>query len=208
MNKEVELLEKIKRLRTIAQIGLVYSTDEYNIERYTELLEISNSLTSVVSDVDLAELSGCFRVESDYVTPKVDIRAVIFNDRDEILLVKERADGKWSLPGGWADVGYSPSEVAVKEVLEETGLKVRPQRLLAVIDQRCHPYPHSLRYVYKLFIRCEILEGELNNGFDILDVGFFKQDELPVLSEERVIKKHIDLMFEYKKNPAKDISFD
>ena len=113
MSKEAELLEKIKRLRTIAQIGLVYSTDEYNIERYTELLEISNSLTSVVSDVDLAELSGCFRVESDYVTPKVDIRAVIFNDRDEILLVKERADGKWSLPGGWADVGYSPPEVAV-----------------------------------------------------------------------------------------------
>ena len=121
MNKEAELLEKIKRLRTIAQIGLVYSTDEYNIERYTELLEISNSLTSVVSDVDLDELSGCFRVESDYVTPKVDIRAVIFNDRDEILLVKERADGKWALPGGWADVGYSPSADAVKEVLEETG---------------------------------------------------------------------------------------
>lgn len=208
MTNELDVFEKIKRIRAIAQIGLVYSSNEYETERYTELLEISNFLTSLITDVDFSTISKCFRIESDYVTPKVDIRAVIFNELNEILLVKEKADGKWSLPGGWADIGYSPTEVVVKEVLEETGLDVLPIRLLAVIDKRCHPYPPALHYAYKMFISCKIVGGKTTSAFDILDVAYFAKDKLPSLSEERVIKEHVELMFQYNLDPNKETFID
>lgn len=208
MNKEQNLVEKIKRIRAIAQLGLLYATNEYDEERYQELLEISESLTSTVADVDIPAISKNFIIEPDYITPKVDVRAVIFNDQGEILLVREKADKKWSLPGGWADVGFSPSEIAVKEAFEETGLDVKPIRLLAVIDKRRHPYPFALQYTYKLFILCEVLKGKLSTAFDILDVRYFKRGEIPPLSEERVIKEHIELMFEYRDNPHKEPIID
>jgi ADP-ribose pyrophosphatase YjhB (NUDIX family) len=208
MSKESELFEKIKQIRAVAQIGLVYSSNEYDIGRYNELLEISNFMTSVITDVDISKISKYFKIETDYVTPKVDVRAVIFNEQSEILLVKEKADSKWSLPGGWADIGYSPTEVAIKEVLEETGLKALPIRLLAVLDKKCHQYPPALHYAYKLFILCEVQAGNLRTAFDILDIGYFKQNDIPPLSEERVIKEHIDLMFEYKDNPHKETIID
>ncbi len=208
MTKETDLLTKIKKIKSIAQIGLLYSSNEYDTERYNELSEISSSLIGIVANVDLSVIQNSIILEKDYITPKVDIRAVIFNEHDEILLVQERADGKWSLPGGWADIGYSPTEVAVKEVLEETGLKVSPIRLLAVIDKRCHPYPLALQYVYKFFIQCKIEEDRISSAFDILDVRYFKKGEIPLLSEERVIKEHVDLMFEYKNNPYKEVFID
>lgn len=206
MEKEFEVL--VNRARALAQIGLVYSSTEYDVERYRELLDISDRLTSLVSGHDLSEIKACFSVEKDYVTPKVDIRAVVFNDKNEILLVKERADGHWSLPGGWADIGYSPKEVAVKEVREETGLNVVPVRLLAVTDQKTHNHPPALHYAYKIFILCEIESGEMATAFDILDGGFFAQDSLPPLSLERVLKSQIHLMFEYKENPRKEAIVD
>jgi len=208
MNKEIELFEKIKRIRALAQVGLIYSTNEYDTDRYNELLDISNSMTSLITNVKPSVIAESFTIEKEYITPKVDVRGVIFNEQDEILLVKEKADNKWSLPGGWAEVGYSPTEGVVKEVQEETGLNVRPIRLLAVLDKRCHPYPPALHYVYKIFIQCEVKDGNLSTTFDILDVGYFKQNDLPTLSEERVIKKHINLMFEYKKNPSKKARID
>jgi len=208
MSKELELFEKIKKIRAIAQIGLVYSSNEYDTERYNELLEISNELTGIATNVDTSVISNSFVLETDYVTPKVDVRAVIFNHEGEILLVKEKADGKWALPGGWADIGYSPTEIVVKESFEETGLHVSPVRLLAVIDKRCHPYPPALHYAYNLFILCDVIEGELRTVFDILDVGYFKRDMLPPLSEERVIKEHVELMFEYRNDPHKKVFLD
>lgn len=208
METEKILFEKLTRMRALAQNGLVYANDEYDIERYNELLELCNSMTAELTENNLSTITNCFIPAIDYVTPKVDIRAVIFNDSNEILLVQEKADGKWSLPGGWADVGFSPTEVAIKEVKEETGLDVTPVRLLAVIDKRCHPYPPALHYAYKLFILCKTIKGGFNSTFDILDKGYFGQNALPPLSEERVIKEHIDLMFEYKKHPEKEVVID
>lgn len=136
MKIEKELLEIAQKIRALSQTGLVYSDNEYNTERYEELLHLSNSMTALISGNDVSVIEGCFRIEDDYVTPKVDVRAVVFNDKNEILLVQERADGGWAIPGGWADVGYSPTEVAVKEVKEETGLNVEPIRLIAVLDKK------------------------------------------------------------------------
>ncbi len=208
MKTEKEIHRIIQRIRAMAQTGLVYADNEYDYERYEELYSLSNTLTSLFTGLEESEISRCFHVEDNYVTPKVDIRAVVFNDEKEILLVQEKADGKWSVPGGWADVGYSPSEIAVKEIQEETGLNVEPVKLLAVMDKKCHDHPPATHYVYKIFILCKITGGEFNTCFDILDKGFFKQNELPSLSEERVLKSQIDMLFEYIDNPDKQPYFD
>lgn len=205
---EKQLIELTNRIRAIAQNGLVYSLSEYDTERYEELLELSNKITSLVSGHTISEIKQCYSVEKDYVTPKVDIRAVAFNTNNEILMVKEKADGHWSLPGGWADVGFSPKEIAIKEVKEETGLDVLPIKLLAVFDKKRHNHPPAPHYAYKIFILCEISGGELTTAFDILDCGFFPQGNLPPLSLDRVLKSQIDLMFEYKNNKQKEAIID
>lgn len=208
MEPEKEILNIATRIRALAQTGLVYAADEYNTERYQELLSLSNKITSLVTNISLSTVESCYRIETDYVTPKVDIRAVVFNDQNEILLVKERADGGWAIPGGWADVGFSPSEVAVKEVKEETGLDIQPIRIAAVHDKRCHPHPPASHYAYKIFILCKLTGGEFNTAFDILDKGFFGQNNIPPLSEERTLKSQINLMFEYLYNPDKQAETD
>lgn len=209
MSQEKDLLIIAARIRALSQTGLVYSGDnQYDKDRYSELLELSHKITAIVSGNSLDEIRTCFPPEDDYVTPKVDIRAVVFNDKNEILMVKEKADGKWSLPGGWADVGFTPKEIAVKEVKEETGLDVVAERLLAVSDKKCHPHPPAMHYAYKIFILCKIIGGNFTTAFDISDKGFFRQDQLPPLSEERVVKEQVDLMFDYLNDPDKKAIVD
>ncbi len=208
MSKEKEIIEIAKQIRASSQNGLFYSDNEYDIERYNDFIALSDRLASLITDCPEIEIQKSYKPITDYITPKVDIRAVVFNDKDEILLVQERADSLWSLPGGWADVGYTPSEVAVKEVKEETGLDVEVVRLLAVLDKRKHNHPPHSHYVYKFFILCEIKDGNLSKAFDILDNGFFALNNLPPLSEERVIKEQIDLMLDLKNNPEKGVILD
>ncbi len=205
---EQKLTILANRIRALVQNGLVYATDAYNEERYGELLHISHELLATISGHSAEEIQTCFPVESDYVTPKVDVRAVVFNAHQELLLVREKADGLWSLPGGWADVGYSPREIAVKEVKEETGLEVEPVRLLAVHDKKCHPHPPAMHYAYKIFIACKICGGTLSHSFDILDNGFFCLDDLPELSLERVLPEQIRLLADLYANPGKPVDFD
>jgi ADP-ribose pyrophosphatase YjhB (NUDIX family) len=208
MMSSTKILGYAKRLKSIAHLGLTYAKDEYDLDRYHELEQISLAMMEMVTDLPLEKLCVFFNSEKEYITPKVDIRAVIFNDQNELLLVKEKADGRWSLPGGWADIGSSPAEVAVKEVLEETGFSVKPTKLLAVLDKRCHPHPPELEYAYKIFIQCEISGGLYIPAFDILDVGFFSQDHIPELSEPRVLASQIGLMFEYLHDPEKPAIVD
>ncbi|MDR1161658.1 MAG: NUDIX hydrolase N-terminal domain-containing protein [Tannerellaceae bacterium] len=208
MQKDKELIVLAQRIRALSQNGLVYSLSEYDTERYEELVRISNQIVSSVTGLDEGVIHSSYSPSKEYVTPKVDIRAVVFNQQDEILLVKERADGLWSLPGGWADIGYSPKEVARKEVKEETGLEVRPVRLLSVIDMSKHPHPPIPFYVYKFFILCEITGGVFTQAFDILGKGFFPLDKLPPLSLERVLPEQIATMYEYYKKPPEDVYLD
>lgn len=147
-------------------MDLSYSLNEYDTERYEDLLELSSKITSLVSGHNLSEIKECFSIEKEYVTPKVDIRAVVFNANDEILMVKEKADGCWSLPGGWADVGFSPKEIAIKEVKEETGLDVVPIKLLAVLDQKSRHPRHYIMHIKSLFY-VKYPEEELSTAFDI-----------------------------------------
>jgi len=200
-------LEFAKRVQALAQSGLTYAENDYDLERYQELSEISVKLMSEISGTDVERVRELFTNEIGYQTPKVDVRAVIFKE-DKIVLVREKIDNCWSLPGGWADVGFTPAEVAVKETHEEAGLEVKPVKLLAVLDKKCHPHPPSPYHTYKIFIRCEITGGTLQRGSETLDVQYFGRDELPELSTERGTISQVQLMFTFLDNPTKEMVFD
>ncbi|MCD7938176.1 MAG: NUDIX hydrolase [Tannerellaceae bacterium] len=206
INKELAIIAQ--QIRALSQNGLTYSLSEYDTDRYHELISLSDQLASLATGTEIPVIQQCYEPRKEYVTPKTDIRAVVFNEKNEILLVREKADGLWSLPGGWADVGYTPKEIAVKEVWEETGLKVEAQRLLAVMDHRRHPHPVIPWYVYKYFILCRIIEGSFNEAFDILDKGFFPVDDLPPLSLERVLPEQIRQMYDYYIYPSTEVWCD
>jgi ADP-ribose pyrophosphatase YjhB (NUDIX family) len=141
------------------------------------------------------ELNTLLPVAKDYPTVKVDIRALILSPDKKVLLVKESMDGKWSLPGGWADVGYSPKETVLKEIKEETGLDAEVKHLLAVFDKHKHPHPPEPHYVFKLLFYCEALSTGLQTGFDVLDVGYFSINELPELSTNRILQSQLELAY-------------
>ena len=199
----LKYLEYIKRIQSIAQAGITYAENGYDLERYEELRQISISMLSEICDEPVARLKNLFGSETGYQTPKVDVRAVIIKD-EKILMVREKVDNLWSLPGGWADVGYSPGEVAVKEVREEAGLEVVPDRILAVLDKKNHPHPPSPFHTYKIFIECSVSRGALQFGMETSEVAFFPLSDLPGLSEERITESQIKLLFElyYNKNKA------
>ena len=205
------LLSIAKRLQSIAQAGIFYSQDRpFDLERYEEISELSVQLLGNLTDEPIEKIGNLFTQERDgYQTPKVDIRAVIFNESGEILMVKEKVDGYWALPGGWADVGYTPAEVAVKEVREETGLEVITVRLLAVMDKKNHPHPPEGWYVYKIFILCKKMGGNiLSDTIETSDIQYFSLKSLPPLSEPRNVYQQIKLMFEYRDNVDKEVYFD
>jgi ADP-ribose pyrophosphatase YjhB (NUDIX family) len=200
-------LEVANKLQSLAQAGLTYSKNEYDIDRYEQLRALSVEIISKHSEVDESVLKNVFAAQNGYPTPKVDVRAVIFRE-GKILLVKEKIDGKWSIPGGWADIGLSPFEIAKKEVREESGISVIPIRLLAVHDKLKHSHPPDVFHAYKLFILCFEKGGSLAPGMETLDARFFGPDELPQLSIERITEEQISLMFEYYNNPEKTTHCD
>lgn len=157
--------------------------------------------------MDKTVIKDLFASETGYATPKVDIRAVVFRD-NKILMVRENTDGDWALPGGWGDIGLTPSEVAIKEVKEESGFEVKAIKLLGVLDKKFHPHPPSLYHVYKIFIQCEIIGGQPIEGIETSAVEFFAENELPTLSIARNTKTQIEMAFRNLKNPQEPVYFD
>lgn len=189
------MLHKIKRLKAISDIGLLYAANEYDKERYAEIQDISFELLSELSNHPIEALKITLPPAKDYPTAKVDIRGILLSPDKKILLVKESADGKWALPGGWADVGFTPTETVIKEFKEETGLDIKVENLLAVFDKKMHAHPPQAFYVYKMIFYCSAISAEINKGFDVLDVEYFKIDALPPLSEERILKSQIETLY-------------
>src|ERR1035438_6440152 len=156
----IPLLMHAQRLQAIAQAGITYANTAYDLERYEEIRAISVKLLQELREEPFEKIVRVFASEDGYQTPKVDIRGVLFRGGSEVLLVREKiAGGRWTLPGGWADVGYTPFEVAAKEVQEETGLVVEPVRLLALLEAEASPAQPW--YAYTAFIQCEIRGGSL-----------------------------------------------
>ena len=196
-----------KKINSIAQTGLAFTKDEFDRERYNELLDLSILILSNITEIDHRKLEFVFNRDMGYQTPKVSVRAVVFRD-EKILLVKEKMDGKWSLPGGYADTGMSPGEIAVNEVKEESGFDVKPLRILGLIDYNRYqqqPFPFD---VYQLFMECEIIGGEAKTGIETSDVGFFDKDNLPELSTRRVTKDQVIKMFELHHDKTLEPIFD
>ena len=195
--QELKWLEWAKQIQAISQAGLAYSKDMYDLERFEMLRSLSVDILHSYTDVETGKIRSLFASETGYATPKVDIRAVVFEE-DRILMVKEVIDGAWSLPGGWADIGLSPKEVAVKEVQEESGLEVAPVRLMGVLDKKFHDHPPEAWHVYKMFILCEVTGGDLTPGMETSGAAFFCRDELPPLSTGRVTEAQIRRLFELR----------
>jgi ADP-ribose pyrophosphatase YjhB (NUDIX family) len=196
-------IETAKRLQTIAQAGLEFCHNEYDRDRYLQLRDIAFDILEHHSDHEREEIIGFFKDDNGYPTPKVDVRAVIFKE-GKILLIREKLDGKWSLPGGWADPHLSIRENLIKESMEEAGVEVVPENLLFVHDRAKRNYPPIPHGCYKLFVECKLISGEFQANTETSESGYFRLSELPELSTPRNTVEQIQLCFEKRggKNPV------
>jgi len=198
-----------RQLQAIAQIGLAFAENHYDRERYEDIRRIAAEMMAAGSDADVQHIAGLFAGEEGYATPKVDVRGVVFRD-DGLLFVKELSDGgRWTLPGGWADVNDSPAEAVVREIREESGFETRAVKLLAVYDRSRHPHvpPHPYS-VYKLFFRCEITGGAASVSPETGGAAFFRENDIPELSIARITPDEIARLFEHYRHPDLPTDFD
>ncbi|HEY9765889.1 MAG TPA: NUDIX hydrolase [Chroococcales cyanobacterium] len=196
-----------KKLAAIAQNGLLYSESPFDIERYEKIRDIAAEMLSKISSEKTSVILGLFRGEVGYATPKVDVRGVVF-ENESILLVKEREDNLWTLPGGWADIGDSPSGAVVREIFEESGFRARALKLLAVLDKNKQGHPPSPVHIYKLFIECALTGGEAKTSIETDGAAFFGEGEIPELSLGRTTPAQIRRLFEHHRHPDWPADFD
>lgn len=200
-------LEWIKQVHALARWGLTYSKDPFDLERYDVLRQMSIDMMADFAAMDKSRIETLFANEIGYVTPKVDVRGVVFQD-GKLLMVQEKWDGCWTIPGGWADIGLSPAEVAVKEVQEEAGFDVEPVKMLAMLDKKFFPHPASPYHIYKIFIRCEIIGGHAQAGLEAQGVGFYDPAHLPELSKHRITAEQIELLYKHYHDPNRPTDFN
>jgi ADP-ribose pyrophosphatase YjhB (NUDIX family) len=197
-----------RELRAIAQTGLTFTKDRFDRQRYERLRELAPTLLAHGSGVDYASILGILRNDRGYATPKVDVRGAAFVE-GKVLLVREISDGKWTLPGGWADINQSAAECVVREIAEESGFEARALKLAAVRDYQKsgHP-PRNLDCIYKIFFICEITGGAARASDETSEAAFFPRDELPPLSLGRITAAQIERMFEHAEQPQLATDFD
>jgi ADP-ribose pyrophosphatase YjhB (NUDIX family) len=206
--ENADWLKWVRRLQGISQTGLTYCNDPYDIARYTEIRQIAAEMMAGDSNVSAAaSLFKVFETDTGYATPKVDIRAAVF-DGERVLLVREREDNHWSLPGGWADVGDTPRATALREVKEESGYDAVIKKLAAVYDWDQHPHPPIPFHCYKLFFLCDLSGGAAQQSHETTGAGFFGENELPPLSLTRVNAEQIERMFNHHRHPELPTWFD
>jgi len=184
-----------QRLQAIAQAGLAYSKDKYDLERFQEIRDISVEILSRHTDISYQKVKDVFAGESGYATPKVDVRAVVISN-EQILLVQEQLDNKWSLPGGWADVHLSVKENLIKEASEEAGADIIPERLIALLDRKIHNAPALPFGIYKIFVACSLKSMNFQPNTETADARFFSETDLPPLSETRNTREQIAMCFD------------
>jgi ADP-ribose pyrophosphatase YjhB (NUDIX family) len=197
-----------RELQAIAQTGLTFGNDRYDLERYQRLRAIAVEMLAVNSNTPIEQVRDLFAQDVGYPTPKIDVRAAVFRD-ERILLVREIGDGRWTLPGGWADVNQSAQECVEREVKEESGFDARAIKLAGIYDYRrqgnasSHPYS-----IYKLFFICELLGGEASASLETSAAEFFARDQLPELSLGRTNPRQIERMYEHRHRPDLPADFE
>ena len=200
-------LELCRRLLAIAQTGLAFGDGAFDRERYEEVAKIASLLLAEESRAAPAALLETWQVEEGYATPKIDVRGAVFRG-EQVLLVRERSDGKWTLPGGWADVNERPSEAVEKEILQESGYRARAVKLAALYDRNLHGHPRYLYHAWKVFFVCDLTGGEPRTSIETDAVGFFALDRLPELSTGRATAAQIQRMWIHAREPLRPADFD
>jgi ADP-ribose pyrophosphatase YjhB (NUDIX family) len=197
-----------RELQAMSQTGLFYSKDRYDTERYERLRVLAATMMAMGSGVAAERIADLFSQDTGYPTPRVDVRGAAFRD-GRVLMVRERNDGRWALPGGWADVNQTAGECVIREIEEESGFSARAVKLCAVWDRRRqdHTPPHPF-HVYKIFFLCEIIGGEPRPSLETSAIAFFAEDELPDLSLGRVTAAQIRRLFEHHRRPELPTDFD
>jgi ADP-ribose pyrophosphatase YjhB (NUDIX family) len=198
------------RLAALGQTGLAFGVSDYDLDRYRQVSALAAELLSVVSGQPAAELAVELGRDSGYVTPKIDVRGAVFDDRERVLLTREKTDGRWSLPGGWADPGDAPSAAVTREIREETGYHTSAVKLIACWDRDLQGHRPSLPvHVYKLFFLCR-RDGAVQppSTLETLEVGWFSLGELPPLSLGRVNHREIERALAHHRDPSLPAEFD
>jgi ADP-ribose pyrophosphatase YjhB (NUDIX family) len=203
-----EWLTWARRLQAISQSGLTYCQDKFDIQRYHEIRDIAAEMAASGAALPSnAPVLDLFTQQTGYATPKVDVRVAAFRG-NRILLVRELQDGLWTLPGGWADIGETPSTAAAREAREESGYEVRITKLAAVFDRNLHGHPPYIFHSYKLFFLAEVCGGTPQDSHETADAQLYAEDALPPLSLTRVTPSQIAHMFEHLRHPDLPTSYD
>ena len=200
-------LEWAVEIQFLAQAGITYTKDSYDLERFERLRDIAAEIMSARSGLDMDTVRGLFCNETGFQTPKMDTRAAIFRDGN-ILLVRETESGLWSLPGGWVDVNRSVRENTAKEVWEEAGLEVEPVRLIALHDRNRHNPPPYAYGVCKIFVRCEERGGSFRSNVETSESRWFGREELPPMALEKNTPEQVRLCFDAAADPLWNPVFD
>ena len=205
--KSVAILEWAREIQALAQTGHHFAKDQYQKDRCGRLMEIAAEMMANQCDLESPALIRAFEAQVGYATPKVDVRAAVFRD-NRLLLVRERIDGGWTMPGGWADVGDIPSRAAERETWEESGFRVRARRLAGVYDaNRAHPL--ELFHAFKIVFLCDIVSGRERPSAETSEVAFFAAGKIPEhLSGERTTPRHIVDAFALLDDPGRPVVFD
>ena len=211
MTGEPGWLIRAREVQAIAQTGLEFSRDPYDRERYESLRRLAAGMMAAGAAVEPASMLKLFEAEQGYATPKVDVRGAVFDDEDRLLLVRETVDGgRWTLPGGWADVNQTASECVVREIREESGYTARAVKLALLHDRaRQGHQPAGLFSIYKLFFVCALTGGAAQGSLETSEVGFFAEHAIPAdLSTSRTLPHQIARLFAHHRDPSLATEFD
>jgi ADP-ribose pyrophosphatase YjhB (NUDIX family) len=200
-------LEWAREIQAISQIGLTYSQIEYDTQRYQRLMAIAAEIVHSQTDLPQEPVLKNFQVQPGYATPKVDVRGAVVRD-GKILLVQERSDGRWCMPGGWADVGDRPSEVVTREVWEESGFQVIARKVIGIYDANRSGQPLEFYHAYKIVFLCDITDGQARPSYETQAVEFFAFDALPSLSLNRTNQRHLDDVRCHLRDHSRPVNFD
>ncbi|MCL4474402.1 MAG: NUDIX hydrolase [Actinobacteria bacterium] len=206
-NEMPRWLEWAREIQGLCQTGLAFASTDYETQRYTRLTEIAAEIVASHTGEERGELVKGFSAQPGYATAKIDVRGAVVRD-GRILLVQERRDQHWCMPGGWADVGDIPSEMVAREVWEESGFEVAPRKVIAVYDANRGGRPLEFFHAYKIIFLCDIISGEPRVSDETMAVDFFSFDELPPLSWQRTSEKHLDEVRAHLEDECRPAAFD
>jgi ADP-ribose pyrophosphatase YjhB (NUDIX family) len=199
-----------RELQAIAQTGLTFSREPFDRARYMRLRELSAEIFHAYTDIPVDRIAALFADQEGYATPKIDVRAAAFNGENQVLMVRETSDGgRWTLPGGWADVNFTPAENAMKETFEESGYEVAVTKLAAVWDRTRQAHPAGVFSCFKMFFICDLAGGAPATSIETSEVRWFAESDLPTdLSLGRVLPNQLSRMFEHRRQPTLPTEFD